>query len=232
MPTRISCPDHVTAGPPVSGRSGKFRVTVLLVCAIVGASGCAQGSSSGKPSGSGSTSPSASESPSAGVSTTVTGADGALVLVVPSSWMAADTTWTPSKKKIPEPALVASTDPALLGSDWTRDGVFIGASPALAKELDIASTDLVRMLALAEWHGKLNFEDCERDGASSFEHNGYEGFETFWNNCGGIGTKVYDVGVATPELDAVLHVLVQVSADSPLGDEDIDAILDGFEYHG
>lgn len=185
--------------------------------------------------------PTATASADPAAVTVVSDASGAISISVPVGWSVASVRWYHGDDER-GPALVASPDPVAFASAfdgrtgsaprWGVDGVFVGVSRSLARELGLA--DLRHpIVALARWHGGDEETErgwngmCLRDGASVLDSADGEssGFVTNWRDCGEVGTLLLDLGATDREGSYVAQALV-VMTEGDVGRDRAVSILE------
>ncbi len=168
---------------------------------------------------------------------------GAISIAVPKGWSVASVRWYhgdvdrgPGLVASPDPKAFAAAFDGRTGSEptWALEGVFVGVSRALADELELGHTYSSAIVALAKWHGGAEESErgwndrCLRGGVSSYEapdEGGASGFFTSWQDCGGVGTLLLDLGATGREGGYVVQALV-VMPDGDVAFDRASSILD------
>jgi len=146
--------------------------------------------------------------------------------VAPADWTVVE----PANLDVPGlgligPGSILSIDPAEWPLEWGIPGVFIMVTTDLAAEIGTSQGGSAGLISLAEWHGSLERDDCERSGASVYHSRDGQlsGFTTFWPNCGGIGVTLLDMA-GIPESGQFV-VIAQATGGTDGKVEVVDEVL-------
>ena len=154
---------------------------------------------------------------------------GALALLIPADWGAADSSFQDADDETPlGPGLIAAPDPALPRTTWREPRVFFGASRSLVEQLELGSNTERAREVLTDYARTWDWtlDNCTLETESVYERGFYWGIVRRWKGCGHLPVHFWEMWVLDEDLQFV--AVLQVQFPEAAGVDAAQPIFEGF----